>query len=93
MQRLTLDEHGQVICQLKKPFNGKTHLVLSPLEFIEKLWALIPPSRMHMTRFHGVFAPNAAWRKLIVVDGLGKHIAEQLGEPTKSASDRRQSKI
>ena len=32
-----------------------------------------------MTRFHGVFAPNAAWRKLIVVESLGKLIEEKLG--------------
>ena len=32
-----------------------------------------------MTRFHGVFAPNAARRKLVVVEGLGKLIEEKLG--------------
>ena len=90
LQRLSLDDHGQVIYQLKKPFGGKTHLVLSPLEFIEKVAALIPPSRMHMTRFHGVFAPNAAWRKLIVVEGLGKLIEEKLGMVSKPGRPKRE---
>ena len=79
-----------MIYQLKKPFGGKTHLLLGPLEFLEKLAALIPSPRMHMTRFHGVFAPNAAWRKLIVVEGLGKLIEEKLGMPAKPARPKRE---
>ena len=46
--------------------DGTTHLVLSPSELIEKLAALIPPPRLNLVRYHGVFAPNAADRGEIV---------------------------
>ena len=46
---------------LKTPWdNGTTHVVLSPLELIEKLAALVPPPRVHLIRYHGVLAPHAA---------------------------------
>jgi len=52
---------------LKTPWSdGTTHLLLSPLEFIEKLAALVPPPRLNLVRYHGVLAPNAASREHIV---------------------------
>lgn len=38
----------------------------TPLEFIEKLAALVPPPRAHLTRFFGCLAPHAKIRSLIV---------------------------
>jgi hypothetical protein len=32
--------------------------VLDPLDFIARLAALVPPPRVHLTRFHGAFAAN-----------------------------------
>ena len=50
-----------------EPRRGRTtHLVLSPLELIEKLAALVPPPRLNLVRYHGVLAPNAAARDRIV---------------------------
>ena len=40
--------------------------MLSPLELIEKLAALVPPPRLNLVRYHGVLAPNASERKQIV---------------------------
>ncbi len=52
---------------LKTPWaDGTTHLVLSPLELIEKLAALVPPPRLNLIRYHGVLAPNATDRAAIV---------------------------
>ena len=42
--------------------DGTTHLILSPLELIEKLATLVPPPRLNLIRYHGVLAPNAADR-------------------------------
>ncbi len=39
---------------------------MSPLEFLQRLAALIPRPRLHFIRFHGVLAPNAALRSQIV---------------------------
>jgi len=35
---------------------------LSPLEFMQRLAALVPRPRLHLIRFHGVLAPNARLR-------------------------------
>jgi len=37
---------------------------MSPLEFMQRLAALVPRPRLHLhlIRFHGVLAPNAALR-------------------------------
>ena len=39
---------------------------LEPLEFMERLAALVPRPRLHLIRFHGVLAPNAKLRRQIV---------------------------
>ncbi len=65
-ERLRLQPNQDVVLRLKKPYDdGTTHLVFSPMEFLEKLSALVPPPRAHLTRFHGVLAPNAKIRGLI----------------------------
>ena len=52
---------------LRTPWDDGTYqMVVSPLELIEKLAALVPPPRIHLIRYHGVLAPNAADRALIV---------------------------
>lgn len=43
--------------------DGTTHLLLSPLELIEKLAALIPPPRLNLVRYHGILAPHARDRR------------------------------
>ena len=45
------------------------------MDFIAKLAALVPPPRAHLTRFHGVFAPNAALRAQLTPSGRGKRSA------------------
>ncbi len=39
---------------------------MEPLEVIEKLAALVPRPRVHLTRFHGVLAPHYKYREQIV---------------------------
>ena len=43
---------------------GTSHIVLSPMEFMQRLAALVP--RLHLIRFHGVLAPNAKLRSKVV---------------------------
>jgi len=43
-----------------------------PVDFIAKLAALVPPPRAHLTRFHGVFAPNAKLRAQLTPSERGK---------------------
>ena len=46
--------------------DGTTHVVLDPLDFIARLAALVPRPRAHLTRYHGVFAPNFKHRDRII---------------------------
>ena len=41
------------------PSCGTTHIVMEPLEFMQRLAALVPRPRLHLIRFHGVLTPNA----------------------------------
>jgi hypothetical protein len=41
---------------------------MSPLEFVQRLAALVPRPRLHLTRYHGVLAPNAKLRARVVLD-------------------------
>jgi len=45
---------------------ARTHIVMSPLEFMQRLAALVPRPRLHLIRFHGVLAPNAKLRPEII---------------------------
>jgi len=66
-ERLTLNRAGQVVLTLKTPYrDGTTHIVMSPLEFMQRLAALVPRPRLHLIRFHGVLAPNARLRAEII---------------------------
>lgn len=64
---MTESSGGQLLYELPHPRrDGSTHLLLDPLELIEKLSVLIPPPRFHLLRFHGVLAPHAHLRAAVV---------------------------
>ena len=66
-ERLKRNRAGQVVLQLKSAYrDGTTHIVMSPLEFMQRLAALVPRPRLHLIRFHGVLAPHARLRAAIV---------------------------
>jgi hypothetical protein len=76
--RLSISPQGKVRYQLKTPWkNGTTHVEFEPIDFIAKLAALVPPPRAHLTRFHGIFAPNANLRAQLTPAGRGKRPATQ----------------
>ena len=62
---------GQVVLKLKTAWrDGTTHIVMSPLEFMQRLAALVPRPRLHLIHFHGGLAPSftneAKLRALVV---------------------------
>ena len=66
-ERVQTNAAGQVVLKLKTPWrDSTTHLVMSPLEFMQRLAALVPRPRLHLIRFHGVLALNAKLRALVV---------------------------
>ena len=65
--RLTENFPNTLLYKMKTPWrDGTTHVSFSYLDFIARLVALIPPPKMNMIRYHGVFAPNFKDRRLVV---------------------------
>ena len=53
--------------ELKRPWSdGTTHLLFAPVELLERLAVLTPRPRINLILYHGVLAPRAAWRSLVV---------------------------
>ncbi len=51
-KRLSLTTSGNIRYELKTPFtDGTTHVFFSPIDFVGKLAALVPPPRLNLTRF------------------------------------------
>jgi hypothetical protein len=80
--RLSLTTQGQVRYTLKTPYrDGTTHVVFEPLDFMARLAALVPKPRVHLTRYHGVFAPHSRWRAAVTPAGRGKPRLPDLRTP------------
>src|SRR5437867_4722950 len=67
IDRLESLPDGRLRYWFKTPWrDGTAHAVFQPLEFIEKLCALVPTPRAHTVRYHGILGPAAKWRAFIV---------------------------
>jgi hypothetical protein len=56
-----------LVYSLRKPtVDGRTELVLTPLELLDRLSKLITPPRVHKHRYCGVLAPNAKLRRAVI---------------------------
>ena len=62
LERLSKREDGRYEYRTRKGWA----LVFTAAELVRRLLALLPPRRVHLTRFHGVFAPNAKLRRCVV---------------------------
>jgi hypothetical protein len=59
---------GRIAVVLQRPWgDGTTHLVFTPLELLQRLVPLVPRPRINLLVYHGVLAPNAPWRREVVV--------------------------
>ena len=66
-ERLSVNRAGQIVLKLKTAWrDGTSHHVMTPMEFMQRLAALVPRPRLHLIRFHGVLGPNAKLRKAVV---------------------------
>jgi len=66
-ERVEQVKEGEILWRLKTPWrDGTTHLKFSEEEFLERLISLIPPPRINMIRYHGVFAPRHAQRSVSI---------------------------
>ena len=63
LDRLEELPDGRLLYRLKKRWrDGTDSIVFEPLEFLERLAALVPAPRFNMIRYSGVLAPAASWR-------------------------------
>ena len=66
-ERLERLPDGRIVYAFKRPWHdGTSRVVFSPMEFIEKLVALVPRPRANTVRYHGMFAPAAKWRPEVI---------------------------
>jgi hypothetical protein len=63
LERLRRLPGGRLAYRIKKVRGGRAkHRVMTPLELLARLAALVPPPRYPLLRYHGVLAPRSAWR-------------------------------
>ena len=66
-ERLSILGDGSIAYKTKYPMRrSKTHRVMTPIEAMARIASIVAPPRSPLLRYHGVLAPNAKWRKLIV---------------------------
>ena len=67
VERLSLDADGRVIYALRRHWrDGTSAIAFDPLDFLSRLAALVPRPRVHLLTYHGILAPAAEWRDLVV---------------------------
>ncbi len=82
---------SRLVYRLPKPApDGRTELLLSPIQLLERLARFVPPPRIHRHRYHGVLAPNS--KRRAAVTHIGRPEAPtpgaQLLHPISPASSR-----
>jgi hypothetical protein len=66
LEHLQQRDAEHLVYHSPKPLlDGASDLVLTPLELIDKIAALVPPPRAHRHRYYGVLAPNASLRAAV----------------------------
>jgi Putative transposase len=67
MERISETREGLIAYRLRPVQKGRaTHRVMTPVEFLARIAAIIPPPRHPLLRYFGVFGPNSSWRVLCV---------------------------
>jgi hypothetical protein len=65
-ERLCQIDPEHLVYESPKPGpGGRVSQILTPLEFMDRLAALIPPPRRHRHRYYGVLAPNSPLRPAV----------------------------
>jgi hypothetical protein len=66
-ERLSELGDGRLLYRLKRPWrDGTSAVIFERQDFMAKLAVLVPAPRAHLIRYHGLLAPAAAWRPMIV---------------------------
>ncbi len=66
-ERLTQMDNGNIRYSLKKQWqDGTTAAEFTPMEFLSRLAALVPPPFMNMIKYAGIFSPNHPMRSKVL---------------------------
>jgi hypothetical protein len=85
MERVEPLADGRLLYRFKRPWrDGTTHVVLEPLELLERLSALVPAPRAHLVRYSGLLAPASKWRSAIVPGSSSSVVESPLVQKTLS---------
>jgi hypothetical protein len=83
LDRLRRLPGGRIAYRIKKLRDGRAkHRVMTPLEFLARLAAIVPPPRYPLLRYHGVLGPRSSWRRDVVPTAPKARSCEQR-PPTK----------
>lgn len=87
LERLREIDAEHLVYESVKPGpGGSVSLVLTPLELLDRLAALIPPPRRHRHRYVGVLAPNAPLRAVVTALAQPQAEARLAAPPARSAA-------
>ncbi len=79
---------GDIVYRFRHPWrNGKTAVVLNPMTFLSRLAAQVPPPRRHGLTYHGVLAPAASKRELLV-PGYDEAAADLTCHPPRASNQQ-----
>jgi hypothetical protein len=64
LERLRRLPGGRIAYRIKKLRDGRAkHRIMTPLEFLARLAAIVPPPRFPLVRYAGVLGPRSPWRR------------------------------
>ncbi len=89
-ERISLNEKGEILYELKHSSDGATHVLFSPLDFLEKLASIIPPPKKHLVKYYGCLSSHSALRPLIVPMGVAVNKDTTVAEEEPLAADENQ---
>ncbi len=75
-ERISLSDDGNILYELKSSYDGATHVMFSPMEFIEKLASMIPLPYKHQVNYYGCLSSHSNLRPEIV----GSSVAGSTGQ-------------
>jgi hypothetical protein len=83
LDRLDRLPDGRVRYRMKRVFSdGTREVVLAPDAFLARLAALVPPPRVHLVRYHGVFAPASPLRAAVTRPPLATPLPHKIAPVT-----------
>ena len=92
--RLSVNQDGDLVYTMKRVFSDGTRAVLlSPMEIIEKLCAMVPPARAHQVLYTGVFSSHSQWRNLIVLDPTARKGFNPVAVDKKKVKNHRRARL